>query len=179
MVCIIKFSHHNMSIWEMIHAWNVSSRNRFMHESFLRFLRVGVLSRMMQPEMWLLPAAPSLTYIHVCSAVLWGSLIQKFFWCLVEIFKNKVNDVWSLILLTNRIRVLQMFIKCLKTNKLYEWVIKIWKNNICYLVLGLLWIWHHCEFVIFFVKLHMFFFLQKSPFYCIFCLGHDSFWSGN
>ena len=44
-----------------------------MHESFLRFLRVGVLSRMMQPEMWLVPAAPSLTYIHVCSAVLCGS----------------------------------------------------------------------------------------------------------
>ncbi len=36
------------------------SEKRFMHERFLRFLRVGVRSRMLQPEMQLVPTVTSL-----------------------------------------------------------------------------------------------------------------------
>ncbi len=47
-------------IMVLVSPKKIKSEKRFMHASFLRILRVGVRTRMLRPEMWLVPAVTSL-----------------------------------------------------------------------------------------------------------------------
>ncbi len=58
-------------VWKVFHPKTFESQKRFMHEPYLRFVRVGVGSRMLRPEIKLVPAVTSLNidgFVAVFSA---------------------------------------------------------------------------------------------------------------